>query len=200
MSYFTPVTEAPPIEVFYMNKMYQDDPAPNKVNLTIGGKLNVFMIYIPIFSAYRTEEGKSWVLPVVRQAEIKLANDETLDHEYLPVLGLEKFTRAASELVLGSDSIAFKEGRAFGVQCLSGTGSLRAGGEFLNRLLGLNTIYISNPTWGNHKLVFTNANFKTIKSYRYWDTKNRCVDIDGLCEDLEQAPEKWVLYKINFNE
>jgi aspartate aminotransferase len=73
------------------------------------------------------------VLPVVHQAEMNLANDTALDHEYLPVLGLEKFTRAAAELVLGADNVAFNEGRAFGVQCLSGTGSLRAGAEFLNR-------------------------------------------------------------------
>lgn len=59
-------------------------------------------------------------MPVVHEAELKLANDPTLDHEYLPVLGLEKFTRAAAELVLGSESVALKEGRAFGVQCLSG--------------------------------------------------------------------------------
>lgn len=89
-----------------MNKKYLDETDARKVNLTIG--------------AYRTEEGKNWVLPVVHEAEVKLANDPTLDHEYLPVLGLEKFTRAATELVLGSDSVAIKEGRAFGVQCLSG--------------------------------------------------------------------------------
>lgn len=96
-SVFSNVTEAPPIEVFYMNKLYVDDPAPQKVNLTIG--------------AYRTEEGKPWVLPVVRQATKILAEDDTINHEYLPVLGYEPFTKAASELVLGADSPAIKEGR-----------------------------------------------------------------------------------------
>jgi aspartate aminotransferase len=119
-----------------------------------------------------------------------LANDVTLNHEYLPVLGLEEFTRAATELILGSNSIAIKEGRAFGVQCLSGTGSVRAAAEFLIKLLNLDTIYISNPTWASHKLVFTHADFKFIKYYRYWDEVNRCIDFKGLCEDLEQAPEK----------
>ncbi|KAI6191401.1 Aspartate aminotransferase [Aphelenchoides bicaudatus] len=179
MSAFSAITEAPPIEVFFMNKKYLDEPAEQKVNLTIG--------------AYRTELGKNWVLPVVHEAEVILANDTTLDHEYLPVLGLEKFTKAASELVLGADSVALKEGRAFGVQCLSGTGSLRAGAEFLNRLLNLDTVYVSKPTWGNHNLIFKNSNFTSIRTYRYWDAKNRRVDIDGLCEDLEQAPEKAVI-------
>lgn len=60
----------------------------------------------------------------------------------------------------------------------------------MNRLLDLDTVYVSSPTWNNHQLVFSYANFKTIKSYRYWDATNRRVDIDGLVEDLEQAPEK----------
>ncbi|KAI6210612.1 Aspartate aminotransferase [Aphelenchoides besseyi] len=179
MSVFSHLTEAAPIEVFFMNKKYLDEASAQKVNLTIG--------------AYRTEEGKNWVLPVVREAEKILANDDTLDHEYLPVLGLEKFTRAAAELVLGSDSPALREGRAFGVQCLSGTGSLRAGAEFLNRLLGLDTVYVSKPTWGNHNLIFANSNFKNIRSYKYWDPVNCRVDIDSLCADLEDAPERSVI-------
>jgi len=179
MSFFNSVGEAPPIEVFFMNKRYLDETEDRKVNLTIG--------------AYRTEEGKNWVLPVVHQAETLMAKDDTLDHEYLPVLGLEKFTRAAAELVLGADNVALKEGRAFGVQCLSGTGSLRAGAEFLHRLLGIDTVYISQPTWGNHKLIFTNSGYKNIKSYHYWDIQNRCVDIDNLCADLEAAPERSVV-------
>ncbi|KAI1704385.1 aminotransferase class I and II domain-containing protein [Ditylenchus destructor] len=178
-SFFSNVTEAPPIEVFYMNKLYVDDPAPQKVNLTIG--------------AYRTEEGKPWVLPVVRQATKILAADDTINHEYLPVLGYEPFTKAASELVLGADSPAIKEGRVIGVQCLSGTGSLRAGAELLCRVVGLKTVYVSKPTWGNHKLVFTNAGFESVRDYRYWDPVNHKVDIDGFLQDLEQAPERSVV-------
>uniref|UniRef100_A0A915CT44 Aspartate aminotransferase n=1 Tax=Ditylenchus dipsaci TaxID=166011 RepID=A0A915CT44_9BILA len=178
-SLFADVSEAPPIEVFYMNKLFLDDTSPQKVNLTIG--------------AYRTEEGKPWVLPVVREAEKQITADDSLNHEYLPVLGFEPFSKAASELVLGADSPALKEGRVLGVQCLSGTGSLRAGAEMLCRVVGLKTVYISNPTWGNHKLVFHNAGFTSINDYRYWDPVNHKVDIDGMLEDLEQAPERAVI-------
>jgi len=178
-SIFANTTEAPPIEVFHMNKLYLDSTDPNKVNLTIG--------------AYRTEEGKPWVLPVVREAERRLANDETLNHEYFPVLGFEPFTKAATELVLGVDSVALKEGRAIGVQCLSGTGSLRAGAEFLANVVGLKTVYVSDPTWGNHNLVFKNAGFQSLNKYRYWDTANRQIDFEGLVADLENAPERAVI-------
>nr|CAH7745924.1 unnamed protein product [Callosobruchus chinensis] len=119
MSLFEDVELGPPIEVFLMNKLYNEDSFPNKVNLGVG--------------AYRTNEGKPWVLPVVRVAEQALANDETLNKEYLPVLGLETFATGATKMLLGADNTAVIDNRAFGVQCLSGTGSLRVGAEFLAR-------------------------------------------------------------------
>lgn len=61
--------------------------------------------------AYRTEEGEPYVLPVVREAELKLANDSSQNHEYLPVLGYQPFIDAALELLLGKDSLVIKEGR-----------------------------------------------------------------------------------------
>uniref|UniRef100_A0A0K0DAC4 Aspartate aminotransferase n=1 Tax=Angiostrongylus cantonensis TaxID=6313 RepID=A0A0K0DAC4_ANGCA len=179
MSYFKGVEVAPPIEVFFMNQMFMDEKDRNKVNLTIG--------------AYRTEEGKPWVLPIVRETEKMIAADDTLNHEYLPVLGFEPFTKAACTLVLGENSPAIKEGRYTGVQCLSGTGSLRAGAEFLASVLGLKTVYLSNPTWGNHKLVFKKAGFENFRDYTYWDKVNRRVDIDSIIADLEKAPEKSVV-------
>jgi aspartate aminotransferase len=69
--------------------------------------------------AYRTPEGKPWVLPVVKQAERILAEQveaEVINHEYLPVLGLDSFSEAATAMLLGEGSAAIKEGRAFGVQ------------------------------------------------------------------------------------
>ncbi|CAD6189097.1 unnamed protein product [Caenorhabditis auriculariae] len=179
MSFFDGIPVAPPIEVFHKNKLYLDEQAPVKVNLTIG--------------AYRTNDGKPWVLPVVHDAEVQLANDATLNHEYLPVLGHEGFRAAATALVLGENSPAISEGRAFGVQCLSGTGALRAGAEFLHHVLGLSVVYVSKPTWGNHKLVFTRGGFTSVRDYTFWDAENRCVAIEKLIADLEEAPEKAVI-------
>lgn len=61
--------------------------------------------------AYRTDEGKPWVLPVVRKTEKQLADDETLNHEYLPVLGLDACSSAATKMLLGADSSALTQGR-----------------------------------------------------------------------------------------
>jgi aspartate aminotransferase len=87
------------------------------------------------------------VLPVVRTVEQQIANDFTLNHEYLPVLGLADFSNSAVALILGSDSPAVVNKLSFGVQTLSGTGALKTGFDFLFRN-GYKNLYVSNPTWG----------------------------------------------------
>ncbi|CAH2069020.1 unnamed protein product, partial [Iphiclides podalirius] len=178
-SRFEVVQQGPPIEVFQLNKLFIDDTFKNKVNLTIG--------------AYRDENGKPWVLPVVRKTEKQMAADESLLHEYLPVLGLEQFSAASVSMLLGEDNPVIAEGRAFGVQTLSGTGGLRVGAEFLNKHLKYTTFYYSSPTWENHHLVFVNSGFTQPRTYRYWDPKTRAIDFEGLIEDLKNAPENSVI-------
>ena len=154
MSQFQNVQAAPPIEVFKLTRDFQADTFDKKVSLGVG--------------AYRTDEGKPWILPVVKKAEKKLAEDieaETINHEYLPVMGFERFSTMATKMLLGADSKAFNECRAFGVQSLSGTGALRNGGEFLHKQLGSSICYVSDPTWGNHISVFKNSGFSEVNFY-----------------------------------
>jgi aspartate aminotransferase len=177
MSLFASVESAPPIEVFKLTRDFQADTNTNKVSLGVG--------------AYRTDEGKPWILPVVKKAEHKLANDievEAINHEYLPVLGLESFATNSTKMLLGADSKAFKEGRAFGVQSLSGTGALRNGGDFLTMQLGRSVVMVSDPTWGNHNMVFKNSGFTAIRKYRYWSKDSRGLDFNGMIEDFNNAP------------
>jgi len=178
MSWFSDVSLVPPIEVFDLVKRFNEDSDANKVNLTIG--------------AYRDDNGKPVVLPVVRNVENQIASDTTLNHEYLPVLGLPDYTKEASTLLLGADSPVIGEGRADGVQALGGTGALRIAFDFLKTRLGLETLYVSTPTWGNHKNMATACGFK-LKEYRYWDETNRAIDLQGLLEDFRNAPEKSVM-------
>ncbi|XP_045506744.1 aspartate aminotransferase, cytoplasmic [Colias croceus] len=178
-SRFAVVEQGPPIEVFLLNKLCADDTNKNKVNLGVG--------------AYRDENGKPWVLPVVRKMEKQMAANENLLHEYLPVLGLEQFSNLSVSMLLGEDSPALAEGRAFGVQTLSGTGSLRVGAEFLNKHLKYTTFYYSSPTWENHHLVFVNSGFTSPRTYRYWNPKTLAIDFDGMIEDLQKAPENSVV-------
>lgn len=130
----------------------------------------------------------------MKKVEQKLANDNSLNHEYLPILGLAEFRTHASRVALGDDSPALREKRVGGVQALGGTGALRIGAEFLARWYnGTNNkdtpVYVSSPTWENHNGVFSAAGFKDIRSYHYWDAAKRGLDLQGFLNDLESAPE-----------
>lgn len=114
----------------------------------------LFILSICENEAYRTADGRPWVLPVVKKTEIQVAESDALDHEYLPVCGTDSFTNASVSLLLGEDSPALKENRAFGVQSLSGTGALRLGAEFLTIKLNRTVAYYSEPTWGKANVIF----------------------------------------------
>ncbi|KAK6487428.1 aspartate aminotransferase [Huso huso] len=180
MSLFAEVPQAAPVAVFKLTADFREDKHPSKVNLGVG--------------AYRTDECQPWVLPVVRKVEQLIANNHSLNHEYLPILGLPEFRASASKIALGEDSPAIKENRVGGVQSLGGTGALRIGAEFLRRWYnGKNNtatpIYVSAPTWENHNAVFSDAGFTDVRPYRYWDAEKRGLALAGFLEDLENAPE-----------
>uniref|UniRef100_A0A452IZY9 aspartate transaminase n=1 Tax=Gopherus agassizii TaxID=38772 RepID=A0A452IZY9_9SAUR len=137
-----------------------------------------------------TETGKAWVCPTVRQTLLQIANDPTLDHEYLPVLGFPEFTRAATELALGRESRAVIENRAGGIHTVGGTGAVRIGAEFLWRWYNTSSptpiaVYIAFPQWGNLRCIFQDVGFTEIQPYHYWDTVRLAVAVEGFLEVLE---------------
>ena len=90
------------------------------------------------------------------QATEILLNDPTVDHEYLPIVGLPEFTSAAAHLILGSDSPAIAEKRVTSIQTISGTGANHLGALFLSRFYAFNgpkRIYLTDPTWGTSDLA-----------------------------------------------
>lgn len=179
MSRFVDVKPAPPIAIFALSRAYQLDTHPKKVDLGIG--------------AYRDNTAQPWVLPVVKKAQLAIAQDETLNMEYLSQLGLPEFTSAATSLLLGPDSAIIKEGRVVSCQTLSGTGALSLAAALLVKIMGYKTIYYSKPTWGNHLDVFRYAGTDDVRPYRYWDAINRKIDFVGMTEDLKDAPQNSVI-------
>uniref|UniRef100_A0A0D6QXU4 Aspartate aminotransferase n=1 Tax=Araucaria cunninghamii TaxID=56994 RepID=A0A0D6QXU4_ARACU len=173
MSAFERLEQAPEDPILGVTVAYNKDPSPVKVNLGVG--------------AYRTEEGKPLVLSVVRQAEEALIQDRSRYKEYLPITGLAEFNKLSAKLILGSDSPAIQERRVATVQCLSGTGSLRVGAEFLSRHYSQRIIYIPVPTWGNHPKIF-NLGGLSVQTYRYYDPSTRGLDYQGMLGDLSAAP------------
>lgn len=140
------VPQAPPDAIFQLTASYKADKFEQKVNLGVG--------------AYRDDNGKPFVLPSVKAAKKQLLSDENLDHEYLSITGLNEFTESAAKLILGKDSPAIADGRVSSVQTISGTGANHLGAVFLSKfykfpgITGAKEIYLSNPTWANHKAIF----------------------------------------------
>ena len=111
-----------------------------------------------------------------------------MDKEYSPIDGNPALKECTQKLIFGEAS-----SRIASSQVLSGTGALRVTGDFLHRFMGKDTMYYSDPTWGNHGLIFKNAGFKDVRKYRYYDSKKNCLDFAGFIEDLESAPSRSVI-------
>lgn len=168
---------APPDSIFKLTAAYKTDTFPSKVNLGVG--------------AYRDDNNKPWVLPVVKKAKAILSNDEGLDHEYLSITGLPEFTSAAAKLILGTDSAAIREQRVASAQTISGTGANHLGALFLSRFYTFNgpkQIFVSNPTWANHHAIFRNVGIEPV-DYAYYDPKTIGLDFEGFLNALRSAPD-----------
>jgi len=176
-SVFKDVEQAPADPILGVSDAFKACTSPDKLNLGVG--------------AYRTEELQPYVLEVVKKAERKMM-EKGENKEYLPMDGLPAFRKATLDLLLGADHPAIKEGRAISVQSLSGTGSLRVGAAFLAAWMKGTTVYLSNPTWGNHKNIFGDAGVDW-KMYRYFDPKTVGLDFDGMIADIKAAPKGSVI-------
>ena len=134
------VTDGPVDPILGLTEAFKKDTSPNKIILGAG--------------AYRDGEGKPWVLPSVRIADERLLAAK-VDHEYLPIHGLQSFIDKSVALAYGPKSKVITEGRVAAIQSISGTGSIRVGFEFLKNFYPNKNaeVYIPDPTWPIHKTV-----------------------------------------------
>ncbi|KAJ6278440.1 pyridoxal phosphate-dependent transferase [Bipolaris maydis] len=171
------VPQAPEDPLFGLMAAFRRDEHPNKVDLGIG--------------AYRDDNAKPWILPVVKMAEERLRADPNLNHEYLPIAGLPEFTTASQKLVLGGDSPAIKDKRVASLQTISGTGAVHLGALFLAKFYKPQTeriVYFSDPTWANHFQIFSNVGIQ-YKTYPYFSKDTKGLDFDGMISAIQGAPE-----------
>jgi aromatic-amino-acid transaminase len=171
MSLFTSVEMAPRDPILGLSEQFNADPNPAKVNLGVG--------------VYFDDQGKLPVLACVAAAEKELAGG-VKTKGYLPIDGIAAYDRAVQGLVFGIDSAAVAEGRVATVQALGGTGGLKVGADFLKRLAPGATALISDPSWENHRALFTNAGF-TVATYPYYDATTRGVRFDAMLQALHAA-------------
>lgn len=176
-SWWNHVEMGPPDAILGVTEAFNRDTNPRKMNLGVG--------------AYRDDQGKPFVLPCVREAEMRLMT-EKLDKEYAGIAGIPDFTKTAAKLALGENSEVIKSGRITTMQSISGTGALRIGSEFIAKFHGNKVVYQPSPTWGNHIPVFKFAGVD-VKNYRYYD-KNTCgFDEEGALADIAAIPKGSVI-------
>jgi aspartate/tyrosine/aromatic aminotransferase len=168
---FERVNKAPADPILGLNEAFNADDRANKVNLGVG----VFM----------NEEGITPILETVKEAEQRLLNTET-SKSYLAIGGDASYGHHVQGLLFGQDHNILSNQLARTAQTPGGTGALRIASEFLARQLGVEKIWVSNPTWANHGAVFNSANLE-VQPYRYYDSQSKGLDFAGMLEDLEGA-------------
>jgi len=171
MSLFSAVEMAPRDPILGLNEQFNADTNPAKVNLGVG--------------VYFDDNGKLPLLECVKAAE-KTMMDKPTARGYLPIDGIAAYDAAVKSLVFGADSDVVKSGRVATVQGIGGTGGLKIGADFLKKLNPDAKVLISDPSWENHRALFTNAGFK-VETYRYYDAAKLGVDFDGMLADLNAA-------------
>lgn len=171
MSFLSAVEMAPRDPILGLNEQFAADPNPAKVNLGVG--------------VYFDEQGRLPLLQCVQAAREQL-QQAPKPHGYLPIDGLAAYDQAVQALAFGADSPALKAGRIATVQALGGTGALKIGADFLHRLHPAAQVLISDPSWENHRALFTNAGF-AVGSYPYYDAATRGVRVAEMLAALNAA-------------
>lgn len=167
-SIFAAVEMAPRDPILGLNEAFQADTRAEKVNLGVG--------------VYYDDNGKIPLLAAVKAAEeqrLKLAPPRG----YQPIEGAAAYNKAVQTLLFGANSALVEAGRAVTIEALGGTGALKVGADFLNRLDPKAKVYISDPSWENHRALFEAAGFE-VDTYPYYDAATRGVNFSAMLEAL----------------
>ena len=163
-SIFAAVEMAPRDPILGLNESFNADTRSTKVNLGVG--------------VYFDDNGKIPLLAAVKAAEdvrVKAA----LPRGYQPIEGAPAYNQAVQNLLLGKDSALIANGQVITAQALGGTGALKIGADYLKRLSPNAKVYISDPSWENHRALFESAGF-VVENYPYYDAATRGVNFAGM--------------------
>jgi aromatic-amino-acid transaminase len=172
-SLFSTIDMAPRDPILGITEAFNADQNPAKINLGVG--------------VYYDDNGKVPLLSCVQKAEALLMA-QPAPRTYLPIEGLAAYDKAVQELVFGADSAVIQERRAVTIQAIGGTGALKIGADFLQRFAPGAQVYISNPSWENHRALFESAGF-IVNNYAYYDPATKGVDFAAMLADLKEMPE-----------
>ncbi|TDK65710.1 amino acid aminotransferase [Sapientia aquatica] len=169
---FSAIEMAPRDPILGITEAFNADTNPAKVNLGVG--------------VYYDDNGKVPLLECVQRAEAHLIATVT-PRTYLPIDGLVAYDKAVQELVFGADSNVIAQKRAITAQAIGGTGALKLGADFLKRFAPDSQVYISDPSWENHRALFESAGF-VVNNYPYYDAVTHGVNFAGMLDSLKSMP------------
>ena len=171
-SVFAAVEMAPRDPILGLTEAFNADTRATKVNLGVG--------------IYLDDSGQLPLLGAVRTAE-KARLEALPPRGYQPIDGPVAYNQAVQRLLFGEDSALLKEGRVLTIEALGGTGALKVGADYLRRLLPDATVFISDPSWENHRALFEYAGF-AVQTYPYYDSLTRGVNFDAMIAGLSALP------------
>ena len=163
---------APRDPIIGLNELFNADTRSIKVNLGVG--------------VYFDDNGKIPLLDAVKVAE-KARLEAMPPRGYQPIDGTPAYNQSVQKLIFGADSQLLAEGRVVTAQALGGTGALKIGADYLKQLMPNATVYISDPSWENHRALFEAAGFP-VDIYPYYDAATRGVNFDGMKSKLNTLP------------
>ncbi|RZF25631.1 aspartate/tyrosine/aromatic aminotransferase [Paraburkholderia sp. UYCP14C] len=163
--------------ILTLNENFAKDPRNDKVNLSIG--------------IYYDDQGRLPVMQAVREAEGQLLA-ELGPKPYLPMAGFAHYRDAVQSLVFGDDSAARIEGRIATVQTLGGSGALKVGADFIKRYFAGSRVWVSDPTWENHRFIFERAGFE-VGAYPYYDASNGGLKFEQMLSAIDALPARSVV-------
>lgn len=163
--------------ILSLNEDFQRDPRGHKVNLSIG--------------VYFDDTGRLPVMRAVQTVEAALL-ETVAPRSYLPMAGHAGYRDAAQALVFGENHDARRAGRIATLQTLGGSGALKVAADFLRRHLPEAQVWISDPSWENHRVVFEGAGL-TVNTYPYYDALTGGLRFEAMRDAIDALPERSVV-------
>lgn len=156
---------------------FREDPRPDKIDVSVG--------------VYRDETGRTPVMAAVKRAEARLLAEQATK-AYGPAAGDRAFNQGIERLVLGDDHPVVSTGRTRVIQMPGGCGALRLGAELIRTAHDGSTVYVSDPTWGNHRPLLAGAGIK-VRLYPYRDPQSGRLRFDEFLHCLQRLPPSSVV-------
>ncbi len=166
------IIAAPEDTILGLTEAFNKETNPQKVNLGVG--------------VYKDNDGITPILECVKRAE-QLLIEEEKTKSYLPISGDPVYSQCVQNLLFGEENEVIRASRAATIHAPGGTGALRIGADLLQKFRAGAKVWVSSPTWANHKGIFSAVGF-SLGEYPYYNAATKQVDFEKLLGCLREIP------------